>query len=353
MISSVIGGSSNQVGVATRPYRRIIDDHRAPLACYGAMASRAASLPPSYTTSRETTFKTSKWDKAAGARLIRAGHRPVATSNFAQAVDSQPCSCDNRSPEPERRNGETLPICLDTGPPSTRHVGVSGMRDARLILDFRDRHHRPTRCTIADGLAKLEQELGGKPRVGNCYLHAPSWRGRPPQFAAIVFEPEEGQGIVISFPFSKGCRARTSLGAPTYLSLDQLDGARCDQFGNVDLRDGRSIHTVSFDAVQLPKDFCDLEHAIVLLTIRFLGSEGYCIRQCPVTRVRWIDYSTMPRLVVNNVKALARYIDANIGALLNAPGNPARPRIPLRTIQRTLDVAGIRKSRGRRPRSVA
>src|SRR5580700_4586515 len=28
IISSVIGGSSNQVGVATRPYRRITGDHR-------------------------------------------------------------------------------------------------------------------------------------------------------------------------------------------------------------------------------------------------------------------------------------------------------------------------------------
>jgi hypothetical protein len=247
----------------------------------------------------------------------------------------------------------TLPICLDTGPPSTRHVGVSGMRDARLILDFRDRHHRPTRCTIADGLAKLEQELSSRPPVGHCYLHAPSRLGQPAQFAAICFEPEEGQGIVIPFPFSKGCRARTSLEASIYLSLDELDGARCDQYGNVDLRDGRSVHAVSFDIVPLPKDFSDLEHAIVLLAIRFLGSEGDCIRQCPETGVRGIDYSTVPQLVVNNVKELARYIDANIGKLLDAPGKPLQARVPLRTIQRTLDVAGIRKSRGRRPKAVA
>ena len=163
----------------------------------------------------------------------------------------------------------TLPICFDTGPPSTRHMGVRGMRDARLILDFRDRHHRPTRRTIADGLAKLEQELGRRPPGGQCYVQAPSRLGQPAQFAAICFEPEEGRGIVISFPFSKGCRARTSLGASMYLSLDELDGARCDQDGNVDLRDGRSVHAVSFDIVPLPKDFSDLEHAIVLLAICF------------------------------------------------------------------------------------
>jgi hypothetical protein len=138
-----------------------------------------------------------------------------------------------------------------------------------------------------------------------------------------------------------------------YLSLDELDGARCDQNGNVDLRDGRSVHAVSFDIAPLPKDFSDLEHAIVLLAIRFLGSEGVCIRQCPETGVRGIDYSTVPQLVVNNVKALARYIDANIGKLLDASAKPLQARVPLRTIHRTLDVAGIRKSRGRRTKAVA
>jgi hypothetical protein len=217
------------------------------------------------------------------------------------------------------------------------------MRDARLILDCRNRQQRPTRCTIADGLAKLQQELGNRPLVGHCYLHAPSRLGQPAQFAAICFEPEEGQGIVIPFPFSKGCRARTSLEASIYLSLDELDGARCDRDGNVDLRDGRSVHAVSFDIVPLPQDFSDLEHAIVLLTIRFLGSEGDCIRQCPETGVRGIDYSTVPQLVVKNVKELARYIDANIGKLLDASGKPLQARAPLRTIHRTLDVAGIGK----------
>ena len=137
------------------------------------------------------------------------------------------------------------------------------------------------------------------------------------------------------------------------MSLDELDGARCDQDGNVDLRDGRSVHAVSFDIVPLPKDFSDLEHAIVLLAICFLGSEGDCIRQCPETGVRGIDYSTVPQLVVNNVKELARYIDANIGKLLDASGKPLQARVPLRTIHRTLDVAGIRKSRGRRTKAVA
>ena len=153
-----------------------------------------------------------------------------------------------------------------------------------------------------------------------------------------------------SFSILERVSSTNLLRGKQYLSLDELDGARCDQDGNVDLRDGRSVHAVSFDIVPLSRDFSDLEHAIVLLAIRFSGSRGDCIRQCPETGVRGIDYSTVPQLVVNNVKDLARYIDANIGELLDASGKPLQTHVPLRQIHRTLDVAGIRKSRGRRRR---
>ncbi len=47
IISSVIGGSSNQIGVATRPYWEIVDDHREagrPLPRYWRARVRATSL---------------------------------------------------------------------------------------------------------------------------------------------------------------------------------------------------------------------------------------------------------------------------------------------------------------------
>ena len=58
IMSSVIGGSSNQVGVATRPYRRIIDDQLrsrslATALCGARFASGFAT--PSYTTTRDVT----------------------------------------------------------------------------------------------------------------------------------------------------------------------------------------------------------------------------------------------------------------------------------------------------------
>jgi hypothetical protein len=75
--------------------------------------------------------------------------------------------------------------------------------------------------------------------MGRCHLHAPSQPGRPAKFAAIWFRPDEGQDIVIAYPFSKGCWAQTTFGARIYLTLNELDGARLDQDGNVTLRDGR------------------------------------------------------------------------------------------------------------------
>ena len=226
------------------------------------------------------------------------------------------------------------------------------MHNVRLIQDYRDAHHRPTRRTIADGLARLERELGSRPKMGCCHLHAPSQPGRPAKFAVIWFRPEEGQDIVIAYPFSKGCWARTP-GARTYLTLDELDGARLDQDGNVALRDGRSVHALTFDIVPLPRDFSDLEHAIVLLTARFLNAEEKCVRCYPEIGFHWIDYSSVPQLSVNNVKELARYIDANIGDLLRAPGGPSLGRVSLRKIQSTLNLAGIRKVRGRKPKMAA
>ena len=44
IISSVIGGSSVALRFATRPYRRITNDRRKPLARYGAMRARFASV---------------------------------------------------------------------------------------------------------------------------------------------------------------------------------------------------------------------------------------------------------------------------------------------------------------------
>jgi hypothetical protein len=61
IIASVIGGLPNQVEFANRPYRRTADDQprsRPPATALWGARVRAASLPPSYTITRDTTSAT-------------------------------------------------------------------------------------------------------------------------------------------------------------------------------------------------------------------------------------------------------------------------------------------------------
>jgi hypothetical protein len=141
--------------------------------------------------------------------------------------------------------------------------------------------------------------------------------------------------------------------ARTYLSLDELDGALLDDQGNVLLGDGRSVHALEFAVVPRPKDFTHLEHAIVFLTVRFLKAERIGFRCVPEAGYWGIDYGKLPGLSVKNVKELARYIDAHIGGLPRGAAEPPLGPVSLRKIQRTLDMAGIRKVRGRKPRIAA
>jgi len=224
------------------------------------------------------------------------------------------------------------------------------MRNARLIQDFRDTNYRPTRRTIADGLARLEQELGAKPDIGRCHLHVPHRPSGTALFATLWYRSYAGDDIIIAYPFSKACRARTTSGARVNLSLDQLDGALIDEDANVLLADGRSVHALEFDVLPHPKDFTDLEHAIVFLTVRFLEAEDIGFRYMPEPGLRGIDYSRMSELSVSNVKALARYIAAHIGKLPRGDEEPPLGPVSLNKIQNTLAMAGVRKVRGRKPK---
>ena len=174
------------------------------------------------------------------------------------------------------------------------------------------------------------------------------------RFAAIWYRPTEGDGIVITYPWSKGCWARTAAGTEIYLSLNELDGAVLDEDGNVFLDDGRSIHALEFDVLPPPREFTDLEHAIVLLTVQFLKAETTCFR-CVVPEVGYwaVDYSRVPELSVHNVKELARHIDAHIGNLPRGVGDAPLGPVSLAKIRSTLALAGIRKVRGRKPKMAA
>jgi hypothetical protein len=227
------------------------------------------------------------------------------------------------------------------------------MPDPRLILDYRDAHHRPTRRTLADGLMRLEQELGERPDARRCHLRVPGALDGTAFFAALWYRSDNGDDVIVAYPSSKGCRARMASRTSVYLSLDQLDGALLDENGSVLLRDGRSVQALEFDVLPHPRDFTDLEHAIVFLTVRSLNAEDIGFRCIPEAGHWWIDYSRLPELSVQNVKELARYIDAHIGGLPRGAGKPALGPVSLDKIQNTLAMAGIQKVRGRKRKRAA
>src|SRR5271166_2197612 len=91
IISSVIGGSSVALRFATRPYRRIANDRRNPLARYGAMGSalrerlapaelhqQAGHHPAHGARDREQPRTEGRSPRAAGGRRRRRFRRPVA-----------------------------------------------------------------------------------------------------------------------------------------------------------------------------------------------------------------------------------------------------------------------------------
>lgn len=226
------------------------------------------------------------------------------------------------------------------------------MRNARLIQDCRDKQNRATRRTLADGLARLDQELEAKPQSGRWHICVPQLPAHDAIVAAIWFEADEGEDIVIPYPFSKGCWAITEIGNEIYLPLVELDGAvpqSCD--GRVLLKDGRVLRALEFDIIPHPRDFTDLEHAIVFLTVRFLEAESIGFRYIPEAGWWNIDYCRLHELRVRNVKELARYIDSHIGTLSRPAGKPPFSSVSLDKIQDTLRFARIQKARGRKART--
>ncbi len=227
------------------------------------------------------------------------------------------------------------------------------MRDAQLILDFRDDGYRATRRTLADGLARLEQELETRSRTGRWRLHVPRASSPDPLSVAIWFEAEEGADVVIAYPFSKGSWGITDAGQKIYLTLTELHGAvPLNEYGELFLKDGRVLRSLEFDILPHPKDFTDLEHAIVGLTVRYLQAEEIAFRYIPEVGWWWIDYNRLYELRVRNVKELGLYINTRIGTLPRNSGKPSFGPVSVDKIQTTLSLAGIRKARGRKPKTV-
>lgn len=215
---------------------------------------------------------------------------------------------------------------------------------AQLILDFRDDRNRPAIRTIAEALEKLRKR-GHNVEKGTCEILAPYRDGQPTHVAGLAFTTADGEKHVLALPSLRGCWVTTTLGERHYLTLDKLDGAHVDGEANVHLADDSWVRGVTFDVLRIPLDWSDLEHAIVCLTIRYCEAD-FCIKEI-WSGIRGVDYSTLHGVRVDNVKELCRFINARIGQLPRAPGEPPFAAVTPAKVHRTLDMAGIRKVRGR------
>lgn len=222
---------------------------------------------------------------------------------------------------------------------------------ATRVIKGWDDDCRPIVSNVAEALEKLSS-LGCDLEASRCWLEVPaSAVGKTALVARLVFLAADGDEIRIDLPMLQGCRARTTQGAPIYLQLEAFDQAEVDARGNVLLRDGRSVHAVNFDTVRFPEPWTDLEEAIIWLTIRAFKAEHIFLRR----HFGWvgIDYGILHIMQEPNVKDLARYINEHIGQLPRAMGKSPFGFVPTSKIQRTLDIAGIGKVRGRRKRDAA
>lgn len=214
------------------------------------------------------------------------------------------------------------------------------------IIRGSDDDCQPTINNIAEALEKL-RSLGCDLEAGRCWLEVPpSAPGKPALVARLFFSAADGNEVRIDLPMLHRCRAKTTLGAPISLSLEAFDRAEIDARGNVSLRDGSSVHAVTFETVRFPEPWTDLEEGIIWLTIRAFKAEHIFLRRH--LHVVGIDYSVLHLMREPNVKELALYINKHIAELPRPDGKPPFGFVPTSKIQRTLDIAGIGKVRGRK-----
>ena len=223
------------------------------------------------------------------------------------------------------------------------------MPNIRIISDPSDSSSRPTTRTLVDALTKVI-DLGEMPPDSMAKLLVSRGTGGWAFFSGLRFRSSKGDQVQFALPISKGCWAISTLGSQQYFTFDRFDGADVDLAGNVELVDGTFVHAVSLDVLPIHFELPELEETIVYLTIRYLKQEQKCIRM--ELGSAGIDYSMLHHLRVSSVKELTRYVNRMITAIELGSSVTPFNQISVATVQRTLDLVGIQKSRGR-PRKAA
>lgn len=219
------------------------------------------------------------------------------------------------------------------------------MGEVRLIQDCRDSLGRPTIRTIAEALQKLEA-LQVDLDVGHCEILALAVQDRSAHWASLMHISPGGQRLSLALPTVKGCWATTTSGARIYFCFEALRGARVDQNGNVRLATGDYIRAVTLDFLKLPFNWSDLEYAIVFLTVCYCDGSAFSMR--PMLDLPGVDFHKLPTLQVHNVKELHLYINKHILTLPRDGEQAPFKTISREKLDKTLDIVGIQRLRGRK-----
>lgn len=228
------------------------------------------------------------------------------------------------------------------------------MADVRIVSVFDHMKARPTTCTLADALAKAG-EIKELDEWTSIKFSSGRWpNARSPYSLGLQLTSPKDDDVLLVLPTSTGCRAICEDNTKLPLSLDSLDGADVGINGQVTLRDGVRLRGVEFDVLPLTYRLPEKEQAIIFLTIKFLGAENQCFRGeyglpwDPDRGILWgIDFGTLSGLEVRSVKELTCAINQRIGSLPRGDGQPPFSEVTPATVQRVLDMASIRKVRGR------
>lgn len=213
--------------------------------------------------------------------------------------------------------------------------------------------------TVSDlvGVLEVLRRHGCDLEGGHLWFKVATANSSPATVARLVFSAAVTASLTrFDFPLLRAAKARTTLEVSCSLSLEALDKAEVDADGNVCLTDGRWMHSLQFEPVDVPGPWTDLDEAIIWLTIKAFDAERLFMRrhfpfadvegQPAKYRCVFIDYSILHTLHEPNVKALTRYINDNIATLPRESGKKPFQRVAISRVRSTLRIAGVTKVRG-------
>ena len=177
---------------------------------------------------------------------------------------------------------------------------------------------RKTMRSLADALTKL-RELGSLSDSDNVEIKTMGLRlpdGRLSGTVSVLGpHQQDGTRRIILMPSSARFSAKTTLGERRTYAILELDNAKSDSEGNVELADGQFLHAIDLIPAPAHYDLTRTEQLIVVGTILFLKLKKECFR--PVDEnlapgVEVLDYAAVAKVRIKRLKPIVQYIKKHL-----------------------------------------